>query len=250
MFFVGPDLYFGKRSSAQQAAQLALKREYEVISELSKLLVRGGPKELVGELNQADAEFRNWLDLDRTWGLSINAVENSTKALESIKPVERIFDVLDASGQDGIIIVADTNSLLAESDPTKYRESAGQDSFVFILLPTVLGELDKLKVEHRNPELREKARNVISRIKGWRNQRSLIGGVVIDKSITVRARGTEPDVGNSLSWLDPSNSDDRIIASVLSLQVEFPSARVVLVSGDINLLNKADVALIETADTP
>src|SRR5258707_707320 len=161
--FLGPDLYFGERSAGQQAVQLALKREYDVIYELLKLLVRGGPEQLVGELKQADSEFRNWLDLDRTWGLTTNPVENSKKAVASIGPLERILDVLDATGRGGIIILPDSNSLLAESDPTAYRNIARQDSFTFMLLPTVLGELDKLKVAHKNPELREKARKVIDR---------------------------------------------------------------------------------------
>ena len=64
------------------------------------------------------------------------------------------------------------------------------------------------------------------------------------------AAGREPDLKNTLSWLDPSNNDDRIIASVLALQADSPSAQVILVSGDINLLNKADVAMIETAELP
>jgi predicted ribonuclease YlaK len=55
---------------------------------------------------------------------------------------------------------------------------------------------------------------------------------------------------NTLSWLDSSVPDDRIIASVLALQADRPGAAVVLVSSDINLLNKADAALVESAETP
>jgi predicted ribonuclease YlaK len=146
--------------------------------------------------------------------------------------------------------VPETNSLLANTDPTAYRDIAGQKAFVFMLLPTVLGELDKLKVEHRNPDVREKARKVIDRIKGWRRQGALVDGITVDKSIKVKAASREPDLKKTLSWLDPRNNDDRIIASVLTLQSESPSAQVILVSGDINLLNKADVAMIETAELP
>ena len=53
---------------------------------------------------------------------------------------------------------------------------------------------------------------------------------------------------NTLSWLDENIRDDRIIASVLEVQSTQPNARVVLVTGDINLSNKADVAQIETAE--
>src|ERR1700747_3285371 len=56
-----PDFYFYERSAAQKAVQLAVKREYDVAAEILKLLVRGGPDELVNELSKADARFRQWL---------------------------------------------------------------------------------------------------------------------------------------------------------------------------------------------
>ena len=73
-------------------------------------------------------------------------------------------------------------------------------------------------------------------------------GVTVDHSITVRACHCEPNMGRTLSRLDAIVQDNRSIASVIELQVEQPSARIVLVTGNINLQNKADVALIETAE--
>jgi hypothetical protein len=61
--YIGPEFYFGERSPDQQATQLALRREYEAISELLKLLVSGGPDGLISSLEQADTRFRGWLDL-------------------------------------------------------------------------------------------------------------------------------------------------------------------------------------------
>ncbi len=55
---------------------------------------------------------------------------------------------------------------------------------------------------------------------------------------------------SSLSWLDPDVNDDRVIASVLSVEAQHPAARIVLVTGDVNLQNKADAALIEAVGTP
>jgi hypothetical protein len=107
-----------------------------------------------------------------------------------------------------IILVPDTNSLLAAFDPIEYRKVSGENSFVFMILPTVLGERDRLKVEHRNPDVREKAKKVITRIKGWRNQGPLAKGVTVDKTITVKALHTEPNMKATLSWLDSDNRDD------------------------------------------
>ena len=54
----------------------------------------------------------------------------------------------------------------------------------------------------------------------------------------------------TLGWLDPSNNDDRIIANALELQRTYPSDKVVLVTGDINLQNKAELAKLPYAEPP
>ena len=145
-------------------------------------------------------------------------------------------------------MIPDTNAIVGNPDPTLYRTLADDGSFIFLLLPTVLAELDELKNTHRNPEFRDKVNKTITRIKGWRNQGNLRGGVTVDATITVRAIAIEPDMHNTLAWLDKENRDDRIIASVLEVQSTYPNARVVLITGDVNLSNKADLARLATSD--
>lgn len=119
----------------------------------------------------------------------------------------------------------------------------------------MLGELDELKIAHKNPAVREAAKRAITRIKGWRDQARRAGGTlndgtVVDRSITVQSLHVEPDAKSSLSWLDASVPDDRIVAAVLAVAAEHPAARVVPVTGDVNLQNKADAAMVESAETP
>ncbi len=146
------------------------------------------------------------------------------------------------------VLIPDTNAIADNPDPTQYRAITGDDSFIFLLLPTVLGELDQLKNNHRNPDFREKVNKAITRIKGWRHQGHLPSGVTVDGTITVKAVAKEPDMSATLTWLDKENRDDRIIASVLDIQSSYPNAQVVLITGDINLSNKADLARIETSE--
>ena len=96
----------------------------------------------------------------------------------------------------------------------------------------------------------DKVGKVVRRIKGWRNQGSLHEGVTLHQTIRIRAIAEEPDVRGTLRWLDPSNRDDRIIASTLGVQMLAPSAQVILVTGDINLQNKAEAAKLPYAETP
>ena len=188
--------------------------------------------------------------MDGPWELSRDQAANDRALRRDAAKLEKILDVLEAVGNHLTIIIPDTNSLLVEPDPVNYRGIAGTRSLVFVLLPTVLGELDRLKIEHRNPDVRDKAKRTITRIKGWRQQGSLPAGVTVDKTIKVIARHNEPDMSKTLSWLDPDVQDDRIIPSVLEIEAEQPAAQVILVTDDINLQNKAEAAVVEFAETP
>lgn len=245
---IAPDHHWGERTPAQQHAHLTLTRRYKQLVELIAVLIRGAPPDLARQLKDADEQFGTWLQLGSNWALSSDKKSNEQKIRDAAARLHAVVAVLSAGPRDELILIPDTNALLASSDPAAYRGIAAADMFQLLLLPTVLSELDKLKMLHRNPEVRDKAKRVVTRIKGWRAQGPLLEGVRVDRTITVRAVHNEPKVADSLSWLDADNADDRIIASVLDIQATSPSAHVVLVTGDINLQNKADAAMVETAE--
>ena len=61
--FICPEYYWGDVSPEQRALQMELKRSYEPISELLRLLLTGAPDNLVRQLEDADQQFRVWLEL-------------------------------------------------------------------------------------------------------------------------------------------------------------------------------------------
>jgi hypothetical protein len=246
--FIAPEHYWGEATAEQKHAQIGTVRRYKQLVEIISVWLYDAPKDLHQELESANKKFTTWLELQSNWALSPDRAENERLMRDSAKGLLKLIGILAAAPKTQVLLVPDTNSLLREPDPVSYRRLSGVDAFEFILLPTVLQELDSLKIQHRTPEVREKAQKVIARIKGWRNQGSLLEGVVVDRSLRVRALHKEPDLTKSLSWLDPTNADDRIVASVLHIQASAPSARVVLVTGDINLQNKADAAFIEVGE--
>lgn len=245
---IAPDHYWGDRTAEQKQRHLLIVRRYEQIREILSAWLFDAPKDLARTFKNGDKNFRTWLEFESNWSVSYDKEKNIRLLKESADDLRQIISVLAAGIRDQIILVPDTNSLLAQPDPTTYRHVVGSDKFEFLLLPTVLHELDELKILHRNPEIREKAQKVITRIKGWRTQGSLSIGVFVDRTIRIRAEHREPNVEKSLSWLDPTNADDRIVASVLHVQASNPTARIVLVTGDINLQNKADAAFIEIGE--
>ena len=118
-------------------------------------------------------------------------------------------------------------------------------------LPTILKELDALKITHRVEEVRKKAEGLITRIKGYRGRGQLNEGVPLRKGVSMlRSVATEPNMAASLPWLDPGNDDDRLLASLIEVMRQFPHSAVILVTRDINLQNKAELARVCFVEPP
>jgi len=175
-----------------------------------------------------------------------NLIDHVTKTIDSLL---RYTDNI-ATEAPKIVVVPDTNSLIACPDPVVYSKVCNTQNFEFIITPTVTKELDKLKITHRDEGFRKKITSVINRIKGYRNQGSLIDGIKYHNSITIKAIAKEPNFLNLPSWLDSSNDDDRLIASILTISIKNPNDKVILVTSDINLQNKAEFAKLNYRETP
>lgn len=256
LVFIGfAEYYFGEVTPEQRAVQVTLKRKYDRIAEVIRVLVGAAPEDLLRQWKEADDSLRAWIELGTLHALSANPADNERALRSAGAKIGHILDVLDAMGDKGVLLIPDTNALLDQPNPSAYRAVAGRDDFTIVLLPTVLGEIDDLKRSHRAPEIREAAKKADRWCKGWRAQArqrggTLLDGVLVDGSITVRAQSVEPDMESTLCWLDPSVPDDRVLAGVLAIEAEHPAARVILVTGDMNMMNKADAAMVETAETP
>jgi predicted ribonuclease YlaK len=119
--------------------------------------------------------------------------------------------------------------------------------FLLILTPTVLSELDEMKIVYRVEAVREKAEKIIRQIQEFRRRGSLVTGVPIVKGKSVlKALATEPIFSEAPAWLDRDNADDRLLASTVEILRKNPSSPVAIVTRDINLQNKADYARITT----
>ena len=143
----------------------------------------------------------------------------------------------------------DTNALIANPDLATYSRAVGDASFEVVLLPAVFSELDKLK-DRGGKDVARKAQAFIRRVKGLRDKGRLPDGVALTRSITVRAQSREVDPSDVLEWLDPTVMDDRILGAALRFQAEHPHGRVVLVTSDLNLQNKADAVGLPYEQTP
>jgi hypothetical protein len=232
--------------------QLLLQRElleiWTLWVALLRLLFSNDTEKKQSDLEKTIKRAEVWIHQDQ-WDHSIPKTIAEAKQVfrEKVMPLREALVVFHCENPT-VFLIPDTNILIKHPEVETYGKYIGVDEYTVWLVPTVLQEIDQHKVNHRVEEVREKAKKFSNRLKGWRNQGQLATGVKVQGAVFIRAEGKEPDFKKTISWLQLDIQDDRILASVLEIQRRFPSAVVVLVTSDTNMLTKADAALIQTAD--
>ena len=244
------DGIWGPTDDRQKQLQRALLERWNRWLEQVNLLFSGDTNQRKREVEKAARSVQSWIQRDGNHH-SIPSTINEAKAVFR-KMADPLGAALRSLGTGGhLLVIPDTNVILRSPDISKYGTVLdGASAYSVLLVPGVLAELDEQKMNHRNPKVRERARKVTSRIKGWRNQGDLAHGVKVQGDVYVRVEGREPDFKKTLSWLQSDVTDDRIIASILEVQRRHPTDRVVLLTGDTIMLAKADSANVPTRDTP
>lgn len=228
--------------------QAKLLEEYHRFQALLKVLLSGQSKESRKTLSEADHLLQRTIEQEHTWCESTQ--EALDKALEALQTqvglLRRLYD--PAEGQ--AVYVPDTNALLYNPRLETWT-FADTPKFAIVLLPTVLSELDTLKINHRNPTVRNKAETLIRMIKEYRRRGALREGVPLVRGASeILTIATEPKMGDSLPWLDPESKDDRLLAGVVEVMRSRPHSPVTLITGDINVQNKADFARVPYVEPP
>jgi hypothetical protein len=223
--------------------------EYRHLALLLRALLKNAPQKALKELEEtardieARVEQRSWT-WDKTPSDAFTAVDSALT-----KQLALVGDLFDTSGGDPVY-VPDTNALLHNPDIDRWK-FAGAKHFILVLTPTVLGELDRLKIEHRNPDVRSKAESLIGRIKSLRSRGDLLAGVTLRRNVSMlKSIAVEPRVEDAMPWLDAENADDRLIAATIEVMRQNPRSPVVLVTRDINAQNKAAYAGVPFQEPP
>ncbi|MBN8572656.1 MAG: twitching motility protein PilT [Candidatus Kapabacteria bacterium] len=245
---IAPTRYWDNPTETEQTLQIKLKKNYDQWIETFKLFTKNSPESSKRKINETDEFIINWIEKKSDWEIPNTIAEAKVKFENSIKFFYDTLNLYSSNGDKEIIILPDTNALIQEPDPKTYKTLSGSDKLTIVFLPTVLSELDELKLKSSNPDFQKKVKSVITRLKGYRQQGNLIDGVTVEKTIKLKMVASEPNFDRTLSWLDRDNNDDRIIASALEIQRDNPSSAVCLVTSDINLQNKTEMARLSYID--
>jgi hypothetical protein len=156
-----------------------------------------------------------------------------------------IDDLPGAVEEPRLLLVPDTNALLA--DPAVEEWRLGSDAATIVVAQQVVVELDGLKVTG-NDSVKAKANQLIRRFKEYSRRGDTFTGVPLAGKLRFRELPGTPDMALLGSDLSASHADDRILATTLGLAARHLTSRVVLITRDRNLSNKARLLSITAVD--
>jgi predicted ribonuclease YlaK len=249
LLIVGANYTFGDLPLEKRQDQSRLGNDRRHFMALVGALLRTQPEEVRRRVSQADDEIREVIE-------QTHAVYHSStgKALEAVRKaaaniLEAIANLHDPA-EGSTVLIPDTNGLI-RSPALHLWDFDDVETFELLLVPPVLSELDKLKIQYRNPVVRRKAQSVIRQIKEYRNRGPLTEGVDIVKGRSrLRSFAVEVRAPEVLPWLDHDSLDDRILAWCVEAMRMHPRSVVKLVTSDINLQNKAEFAKVPFIEPP
>ncbi|MCG8332178.1 MAG: PIN domain-containing protein [Chitinophagales bacterium] len=229
--------------------QNSLFKKLNKLSEIISVLIIGFPEKYSIKFVENKKTIEEYiLQEGGTWKNSIEDVILDTKT--SIENIHEIINQLFPSNVLNPIIIPDTNALYQNTEIEKWNFDETQ-KFTIIITPSVLKDLDKHKIEHRNESVRNKAQKLIKKLKEYRRRGKLTEGVIIVKNkIDLISIAAEPDFTFTLSWLDPLNDDDRLIAETIEIIRKHGNRPVILITSDINLQNKCELAQLSYMEPP
>jgi hypothetical protein len=152
VFYFGPTGSWGDLDTDARRSQSKILSDYERYFAILKVLLRGQPKNSAKELADTDGLIRKVIDQSEgTWHKNID--DARAKVHEAIEKQKELLDHLHDRGTGEVVLVPDTNALLHNVDLDTWG-FVDTPTFELVLTPTVLVELDELKVNHRNEHVR------------------------------------------------------------------------------------------------
>lgn len=248
-FSFSGDYKFEDLNTEALPIQDQLYKKFNKIVELIEILLSDSPEKHLKEFHsETEKVFEFILQNKMTWCKNIN--EAVTKSSESIEKIKFILNSLFKKSDLPPLLIPDTNALYENIEIEKWKFEEMQ-KFDLVITPSVLKDLDKHKIEHRNEGVRTKAIKLINKIKEYRRRGRLTEGVtLIKEKVNLKTIAVEPNFSKTLNWLDPLNEDDRLIAEILELFKANCNRPVIIVTSDINLQNKCEFVDLPFVEPP
>lgn len=242
VFITGTPYHWSALPAEAHAFQTRALAEYRRFSDTLSVLIREIPDDRLAKFRDDTAHVIRFISRDAA------SYEAPKRVLEeAVEALRRQVELMDGlySASANTMLVPDTNALYWNTALDTWRLPWPSSPFLVVLLPSVLKEIDLHKTDERRSSRREKAERFSRQVGEYRRRGPLLQGVSLAAGIsTVMAIPVEPKMSDSLPWLDPTNVDDRLLASVIEVMRLNPHASVIVVTRDVNFQNKLEFARV------
>jgi rRNA-processing protein FCF1 len=201
-------------------------------------------------LGRLKIDLNSWVKFRSAGPLPSSKAEVITSFKALCQEFENQLDKLSLREGATSFFVVDTSALIECPDIPMLSSSLKLNEATIIVPSTTISELDELKTGKRDQEFRRRLSSAIKNLKQILASGNAHDGLKISEGVTVKLLAVEPDFANLPAWLDQTLNDDRIIATVIELQIKNPSSSIAIISNDINMHNKASMAGIPVIESP
>ncbi len=242
------DYYWQTLPLDGQRLQSQILQQYNKYANILRVLSNAQTKDRIDSFENNDKIIRDNIEQRGSTWCKTNR-EALVKTLTALDALQSLLGTFHSKEKE-FLFVPDTNALLYNPKIDLWRFE-NVEKFTLILAPTILSELDELKINHKNQLVRHTSEHLIKQIKEYRRRGSLIDGVTIKKNeIRLQSIAIEPTFSESLPWLDPENNDDRFIGTVFEIVKNHLRSVVILVTRDVNMQNKAEFSTLPYTEPP
>ncbi len=242
VFITGTPFHWSELPLHLHPQQSRILEEYRRFAETLRVLLREQPQARLETFRDDGATVLDFVNRDPSSHSTARAALGD--AVAALRRQVALIDGLYSTSA-GTLLVPDTNALYWNPALEEWRVPWVSTSFTLILTPTVLKEVDLHKLDERSSGRRAKAERLARQVSEYRRRGSLLSGVPLVNGVsTVMAIAIEPRMAESLSWLDPTNADDRLLASIIEIMRVNSHAAVTVVTRDLNFQNKLEFARV------
>lgn len=225
----------------QRQQQNILLNRFQEWEEHFRLMIRVMPSQFKKEINNILHYIVSRIELKHDWLIEATIEANAKQISKNISFLYEVFLILEES-KTGYLLVPDSDYLINSGSISQFGPLFGLTEYRLVLLPSVLDEIRLLARSGSLGELQVRAQKLLDEVKRLKRKGSLIKGIELSQAVTLQVPPVEADFDNTLKWLDRNLLDDRIIAALLAFEHSHPDRIVVLLSDNINLQNKAELA--------
>ena len=171
LVFIGAHYEFPELPLETKRLQSRLNQDLNWFLAFARALLLSQPIDIQRTIDQAERALRDIVEQNHlTWHSGTAEAQKAAK--KAISDLVQAISYLHDPAENAIILVPDTNALIYSPAIQNWTFDDIQE-FELLLTPALLSELDLLKTEHRNQDVRNKAQEIIRQIKEYRRRGSL-----------------------------------------------------------------------------